>query len=74
MRIIGLFFPALISVAIKHSRNSKCDYQMPKILGEYGIYVLINVLITTSIITYGLNVSGVTIDVLDSFPFLQNIH
>ena len=69
MRIIGLFFPALISIAIRHSRNSELTRQMPKVLVEYGIYVLINVLVTTSIITYGLNVSGVTVDALDSFPF-----
>lgn len=69
MRIIGLFFPALISVSIKHARNSELTWQMPKILAEYGIYVLINVLITASNITYGLGISGVTVDALESFPF-----
>lgn len=69
MRIIGLFFPALISVSIKHARNSEHTWQMPKVLAEYGIYVLINVLITTSAITYGLGLSGVTVDAFESFPF-----
>lgn len=69
MRVIGLFSPALISIAIKHSRNSGLAWQMPTVLVEYGIYVLINVWLTTTIITYGLNVSGVTVDALDSFAF-----
>ena len=69
MRSIGLFFPALISIAIKHSRNSQLTWQIPKVLVEYGIYALVNVLVTTVIITYGLNVSDVTVDALDSFPF-----
>lgn len=51
MRVIGLFSPALISIAIKHSRNSGLAWQMPPVLVEYGIYVLINVWLTTTIIT-----------------------
>lgn len=69
MKMIGLFFPALISILINHSRNSERTWQFPMILVEYGIYVLVNVLITTVIITYALNVSGVSVDALDSFPF-----
>lgn len=69
MRIIGLFFPALISISIKHSRNPECTWQMPMLLVEYGIYVLVNVLATTMIITYGLNISDVLVDAFDSFPF-----
>lgn len=69
MRIIGLFGPALISVWIKHLRNEKMTFQMPMILIEYGIYTLVNVLVTTIVITYGLNISGVTADAFDSFSF-----
>lgn len=69
MRIIGLFGPALISVWIKHLRSEKITCQMPMILIEYGIYTLVNVLVTTSIITYGLSIDGITVDALDSFPF-----
>ena len=69
MRITGLFFPAFISIAIKHSRNPELTWQIPKALVEYGIYVLVNVLVTTVIITYVLNISDVTVDALDSFPF-----
>ena len=69
MRIRGLFFPALISITIRHSRNSELTWQMPKVLAEYGIYVLINVFVTTAIITYVLNISGTTVDALESFPF-----
>lgn len=69
MRIIGLFFPALISVSIKHSRNPEYTWQFPQILVEYGIYVLVNVLLTTVAVTYVMNVPGVIVDALDSFPF-----
>lgn len=72
MRIIGLFFPALISIAIKHSRNTECAWQMPAILIEYGIYVLVDVLVTTTIITYVLNISGVSVEAFDSFSFFTN--
>lgn len=69
MKIIGLFAPALISVWIKYLRDEKKICQMPMILIEYGIYVLVNVLVTTGIITYGLNMDGITADAFDSFPF-----
>lgn len=69
MRIIGLFFPAFISISIKHLRNPKHTWQTLMVLVEYGIYVMINVLLTTAIVTYVLNVTGVTVDAFDSFPF-----
>lgn len=69
MEIIGLFFPAIVSVLIKNRRNTEADWRMPRVLFRYGIYVLINVFLTGCIITYGLGVSGVTSDALTSFPF-----
>lgn len=69
MEIIGLFFPAIVSVWIRHSRNKELTWSMPKILFEYGINVLVNVFTAGCIITYGLGVSGVTADALNSFPF-----
>lgn len=69
MEIIGLFFPAAISVWIKHTRNAEATWNMPKVLFEYAIYVLINVFITACTVTYGLGLSGVTSDALHSFPF-----
>lgn len=69
MEIIGLFFPAIISVRIKHRGNTKEAWNMPKVLLEYGTYVLINAFVTTSAITYGLGLSGVLSDALHSFSF-----
>lgn len=69
MQIIGLFFPALISIVIRHTRDKEQMWEMPVTLIRYGIYVLCNVLLTTVIITYGLNISGVTADAFESFPF-----
>ena len=69
MQIIGLFFPALITILIRHAREREQIWEMSVTLIRYGIYVLCNVLITTVIITYGLNISGVTADAFESFPF-----
>ena len=69
MEVIGLFFPAIVSVMIQNRRNTESAWRMPAILFKYGIYVLVNVLLTVCVITYGLGVSGVTADALNSFPF-----
>lgn len=69
MQVIGLFFPAIVSVMIRNRRNTESDWRMPAILFRYGIYVLVNVLLTVCVITYGLGLSGVTVDALNSFPF-----
>ena len=69
MEVIGLFCPAIASVWIKHMRNAQHTWDMPKVLFEYGIYVLINVFISGCTITYGLGMSGVSADALNSFPF-----
>lgn len=69
MQVIGLFFPAIVSVMIRNRRNTESGWRMPAILFRYGVYVLLNVLLTVCVITYGLGVSGVTVDALNSFPF-----
>lgn len=69
MQVIGLFFPAIVSVMIRNRKNAESGWRMPTILFRYGIYVLINALLTVCVITYGLGLSGVTVDALNSFPF-----
>lgn len=69
MEMIGLFFPAMVSVLVKSRMDPEFDWHMPRVLFRYGIYVLINVFLTECIITYGLGISGVTSDALTSFPF-----
>lgn len=69
MRMIALFFPALISIVIRHTRDKEQIWKMPETLIRYGMYTLWNVFLTTAIITYGLNISGVTADAFESFPF-----
>lgn len=69
MEMIGLFFPAIASVMIRNRRNTEFGWSMPAILFRYGIYVLINVLLTVCVITYGVGLSGVTADALNSFSF-----
>lgn len=69
MEFIGLFTPAIVSLLIKNRKNMESAWHMPQVLFRYGIYVLVNVLLTGCIITYGLGISGVTADALTSFPF-----
>lgn len=69
MEIIGLFFPAIVSVLISNRRNTEADWRMPRVLFKYGTYVLVNGFLTECIIVYGLGMSGVTSEAFDSFPF-----
>lgn len=69
MEIIGLFFPAILSVLIRNRRDRKSDWHIPEVLFRYGRYVLTNVFLTVCAITYGLGMSGITSDALNSFPF-----
>lgn len=69
MEVIGLFFPAIVSVMIRNRRNTESGWRMPVILFKYGIYVLVNVLLTTCVIVYALGLSDVTADALNSFSF-----
>ena len=69
MEVIGLFFPAIVSMMIRNRRNAESGWRMPAILFRYGIYVLVNVLLTVCVITYGLGLSSVTADALNSFSF-----
>lgn len=69
MEMIGLLCPAMVCVLIRERKNTDEKRTVPDIFFWYGIYVLINVFLTTAIITYGLGISGVTSDALSSFPF-----
>ncbi len=68
MKIIGLFFPALISLKISMAReNGKAD--IIQVIIRYGLYVLLDNWLAQVIITYVLGMSDVAADALDSFPF-----
>lgn len=69
MSFIALFLPACISLVIRHRRNQNSVWSMPQSLLEYGILVLINVLLSGSVIVYGLGVSEVNMEAFSSFPF-----
>ena len=68
MKIISLFFPSFISVFIRHIRKN-ASWEMPVCLFEYGIYVLINTWITTSIVTYIFGIEEAMSTSLESFSF-----
>ncbi len=69
MTAIGLFFPSFVSMAfyMKLSKDAVCRWQT--FIIRYGVYVLLNTLITQISITYLLGISDVTESALKSFPF-----
>lgn len=69
MTVIGLFFPSFVSVAIymKLSKDALCRWQT--LIIRYGVYVLLDTLITQIDITYLLGISQVMESALTSFPF-----
>lgn len=69
MTVIGLFFPSFVSVAIymKLSKDALCRWQT--LIIRYGVYVLLDTLITQIVITYLLGISQVMESALTSFPF-----
>lgn len=69
MSFIALFLPACISVVIRHKRNEKLNWEMPKLVFEYGIMVMLNVLLAEAVIVYVFKMSEITIEVFSSMPF-----
>lgn len=69
MIVIGLFFPSFVAVALymKLSKDALCRWQT--LIIRYGVYVLLNTLITQTVITYVLGISQVAESALTSFPF-----
>ena len=59
MEIIGLFGPAIVSLMVGHMLNDKKTWKMPKVLFEYGLYVLANALLSICVITYVLRMDDV---------------
>lgn len=68
MSFIALFFPASISMLIRNRRKGR-KTDLVEVILEYAVLVLINVLVTISIIVYALGMSGIDIQVFNSFPF-----
>ncbi len=69
MEIIGLLCPAIVSVLLRERKRTLTVQSIPNLLFCYGIYVMVNVFLTTAVITYGLGLSGVTSEAFGSFSF-----
>lgn len=69
MQLIGLFFPALISLKLSMNRNIENSKNILQVILRYGIYALCINWLAQVLITYILNISDVTVDALASFPF-----
>lgn len=69
MIVIGLFFPALITIGIRRRRNAGEGKGFFPAFVEYGKAVLFCNLFTMIIITYILKIDGVEITAFHSFSF-----
>lgn len=68
MSIIALFFPACISMVIRHKRNEKLTWNLAGCILEYAVLTIINVFLSQVVIV---NILGITTDstAFESFPF-----
>ena len=69
MKIIALFLPAVLTVAVYHKRNNGCTWDWFKYITEYALAILVNTFITQSVITYLFGFDGVDSTAFESFPF-----
>lgn len=69
MRYIALFFPAIISVGIEYRKNDGKCWGWFEYLCKYAGFLICNVLMTQSLVSYVFDLGTVTIDAFDSFPF-----
>lgn len=69
MEIIALFFPAAISMIIRYRRSEKSFDLKARIIFDYMIWVIINVLLTACTIVYVFGLSEVNSESFCSFPF-----
>lgn len=73
MELIALFFPAFISMAVRHRRNKELSWNVIACLVEYAVLVVINVFLGEAVITYGLRMTGVDNTASQALVFLRNI-
>ncbi|MBD5514084.1 MAG: hypothetical protein HDR06_05360 [Lachnospiraceae bacterium] len=69
MRYIALFFPAIISVGIEYKKNNGEKWNWFEYIYKYAFFLISNVFLTESLVTYIFKMGAVTIDAFDSFPF-----
>ena len=69
MSFIALFLPACISLIVRHKRNDALKWSVPESIIEYAILVLVNVLVSQSVIVYVLGIGGVDMSAFESLPF-----
>lgn len=69
MTVIGLFFPAIISVTIRQRRRADPKTDFLSVFIEYGLSVLFCNLFSMVLITYVLGIGDVAMSAFESFPF-----
>lgn len=69
MEYIALFSPAIISLGIEYKKNNGENWNWFEYLYKYALFLICNVLLTESLISYILKMGSVTNDAFGSFPF-----
>ena len=68
MSFIALFMPTSISLLIRNKRRGK-KADLPEMILEYAVLVVMNVFITMAVIIYVLGMGDVEAQAFNSFPF-----
>ena len=69
MKLIALFGPAILSLAIKKRRMIEKKWDWFTYVKEYTVSLLSNVFLSQAVITYVLGLDGVDSTAFESFPF-----
>lgn len=69
MKLIALFGPAILSLAIKKRRMMEKKWDWFTYVREYTVSLLVNVFLAQAVITYVLGIDGVDSTAFESFPF-----
>ncbi len=69
MKIIALFFPAIIALKLGTRTERKEKYVWLDLLTRYSVYTIVINLSIMAIISYVLGIDGLTASVLESFSF-----
>lgn len=69
MALIGLFFPSVISLLLDKKIMKEKEYNAPEDIVKYVVYVLVNTLITMSMIVYVFKITDSLVTTFNSFPF-----
>lgn len=69
MEFIALFMPAIITVSVRYRRNAGEMWNWFGYIKEYGIALLVNVVMTQAVVVYVLGATGESVSDFERFAF-----